>query len=84
MHVAYTYMATTTISLTEDAYENLKALKREGESFSDVVLRLTGGQRDKMKGFGAWADTDLREEVAKYREEFDRDFEERQDALSGR
>lgn len=84
MYVAYMYMATTTISLTEDAYENLKALKREGESFSDVVLRLTGGQRDKMKGFGAWADADLREAVEGFREEFDRDFEERQDALSGR
>lgn len=34
-------MATKTISLSEDAYERLKALKREGESFSDVVRRLT-------------------------------------------
>jgi predicted CopG family antitoxin len=36
-------MATKTISLSEDAYERLKAMKRENESFSDVVRRLTRG-----------------------------------------
>jgi predicted CopG family antitoxin len=36
-------MATKTISLAEDAYDRLKALKHEGESFSDVVRRLTAG-----------------------------------------
>lgn len=36
-------MATKTISLSEDAYERLKGMKREGESFSDVVRRLTAG-----------------------------------------
>jgi predicted CopG family antitoxin len=35
-------MGTKTISLAEDAYEKLKRHKREGESFSDVVRRLTG------------------------------------------
>lgn len=35
-------MGTKTISLADDAYEKLKAHKREGESFSDVVRRLTG------------------------------------------
>lgn len=36
-------MSTKTISLSEDAYERLKAEKQEGESFSDVVRRLTPG-----------------------------------------
>ena len=36
-------MGTKTISLADDAYERLKAEKREGESFSDVVRRLTSG-----------------------------------------
>jgi predicted CopG family antitoxin len=35
----YTYMATITITITDDAYKALKAEKREGESFSDVILR---------------------------------------------
>lgn len=34
-------MGTTTISLKDEAYEQLKAEKQEGESFSDVILRLT-------------------------------------------
>lgn len=34
-------MATRTISLAEDAYEALLAMKRPGESFSDIVRRLT-------------------------------------------
>ena len=38
-------MATKTISLSEDAYDRLRAMKREGESFSDVVRRLTRGVR---------------------------------------
>ncbi|WP_178916384.1 antitoxin VapB family protein [Natronomonas gomsonensis] len=36
-------MGTKTISLADDAYEKLRAHKREGESFSDVVRRLAGG-----------------------------------------
>lgn len=32
-------MATTTITITDAAYKALKAEKKEGESFSDVILR---------------------------------------------
>lgn len=34
-------MGTTTISLTDEAHDRLEDAKQEGESFSDVVLRLT-------------------------------------------
>lgn len=37
MHVC---MSTKTITLAEDAYDRLLALKRERDSFSDVVRRL--------------------------------------------
>jgi len=77
-------MATKTISLTEEAYQRLREMKRDEESFTDVVLRVTGSDRDVMKGFGSWADTDLREAVEAAQEEFDEDFERRQDELFGR
>ncbi|NOJ28242.1 MAG: hypothetical protein DA330_09560 [Nitrososphaera sp.] len=35
-------MGTTTISLSDEAYRILKAQKREGESFSDLILRKFG------------------------------------------
>ncbi len=35
-------MTTKTISLDEEAYERLKARKKEGESFSETVKRLAG------------------------------------------
>jgi predicted CopG family antitoxin len=35
-------VATKTINLTEGSYSRLAALKREGESFSEVVDRITG------------------------------------------
>lgn len=42
VHALYSYMGTTTISLNNEAYRVLKAQKREGESFSDLVLRKFG------------------------------------------
>ena len=72
-------MARKTISLSEEAYQRLQALKRDDESFTDVVLRITDSEQDVMKGFGSWADTDLREEVEAARDEFNEDFETRRD-----
>ena len=44
MYTEYTYlypMTSRTISISEDAYRALLASKRPGESFTDVVRRLT-------------------------------------------
>jgi predicted CopG family antitoxin len=76
-------MATKTITITEDAYERLRAMKREDESFTELLLRLTGDEEDVMEGFGAWEGTGLRGAVDEAHEELDDDFENRQDALSG-
>lgn len=37
-------MASRTVSLSEDAYQRLARLRRPGESFSDVVRRITPGR----------------------------------------
>jgi predicted CopG family antitoxin len=52
---------TKIISLSQKAYETLKKLKRNGESFSDVIARLTReGERKPLLAFaGKWTGDDL-------------------------
>ena len=54
---------TKTISVTDDAYEALTREKRDGESFTDVIIRLT--KRARLSDFaGIWKDipeSDLKE-----------------------
>ncbi|MEY7850467.1 antitoxin VapB family protein [Natrarchaeobius sp. A-rgal3] len=75
-------MGTKTITVTEEAYDRLKEHKREGESFTETILRITGENRNVMKGFGSWENTGLRDEVESYRKEYTRDLEERANELS--
>ena len=42
-------MATKTVTVTEEAYNRLARLKKENESFSDVINRVTG--RVKLSDF---------------------------------
>lgn len=73
-------MATKTITVTEEAWERLKEYKRGDESFTDTILRLTGSDRDIMKGFGSMSDVEgFREAVEETRDELDEDFRERQE-----
>ena len=52
-------MGTKTIGLDDEAYERLSAEKREGESFSDVVKRVTEAVRtDWRRGFGKYEGAD--------------------------
>lgn len=50
-------MGSKTIMVTEEAYNRLKAAKREDESFSEVLKRLLSERKPKLSDFaGAWKD----------------------------
>ncbi len=63
-------MSTKTLTITEDAYERLHALKEETESFSEVIRRLTSKVR-LMDFAGILSDEETRkvkERISKTRE----------------
>ena len=62
-------MSGTTIRLSEEAKARLTLLKREGESYEDVIMRLT--ETDKWAGFGVLGETDTEtsEAMARLRDE---------------
>lgn len=76
MHVHALYaMGTTTISLSDEAYRALRAQKKEGESFSDLILRKFG--RGNPSGILAYLkerdpNPDLAERVEKSSEQLGR------------
>lgn len=61
-------MSDTSIRVSEAAKARLDLFKREGESYEEVIMRLT--ERDEWAGFGALADTegDTREGMRAMRE----------------
>lgn len=67
-------MATKTISITEDAYHRLARLKEEGESFSDVIQRLSGGA--DLQRYAGTISTDLGTELRAASSEFRDRFED--------
>ncbi len=78
-------MTTKTITVTEDAYESLKGLKKEGESFSDVLLRV-GDKKCTVNSFFGLLSGDIvevRENIKKWRGEFSKDAEKRHQLLFG-
>lgn len=50
----YTYMATKTISILEEAYKALLREKGKKESFSRVILRLTSRRSRISDSLGKW------------------------------
>lgn len=57
-------MATKTINIRESAYNALKAQKRSAESFSDVILRVTGSEETTISDYLRTLDPAVREEIA--------------------
>ena len=57
-------MATKTINIRESAYNALKAHKRSAESFSDVILRVTGSEETTICDYLRTLDPAVREEIA--------------------
>jgi predicted CopG family antitoxin len=62
-------MSDTSIRVSHEAKRRLDLYKREGESYEDVILRLTG--RDRWAGFGVLSETekDTRAGLAEMREQ---------------
>lgn len=54
----YVFTMTRCITLSDDAYNNLKALKTDNESFSEVVRRITTKKKSEelLKLAGIWKD----------------------------
>lgn len=48
MHI---YIMTRVISLSDNAYHELEKLKKNGESFSDIVLELTKKEKKPLSYF---------------------------------
>ena len=63
MHMHIVFGMTKVISLSEKAYETLKSLKKPGESFSDVVIRVGGKEKKKsiLEFAGTWKGDDIDE-----------------------
>jgi predicted CopG family antitoxin len=79
-------MATKTITVTKKAYLALKNIKEDGESFSDVLLRLGKKNLTANDFFGLLKGGNVeeaRERLKKWRGEFSKDAEKRHENLFG-
>lgn len=69
-------MSTDVIRISDEAKARLEARKRDGESFTDVVLRLTDRDDDVSRFIGKYDDVDLAAGVEAVKDRADRDFRE--------
>ena len=69
MHIDFSM--TKVISLSNEAYETLKESKKPGESFSDVVLRITKKKKRKslLEFSGKWVGGDIDEVFARVKKD---------------
>lgn len=67
-------MTTKSLTVTEEAYERLKAHKRADESFSDLLDRVTDREADFEAGVGALAEVDFDGAPAELDDRFEEAF----------
>jgi predicted CopG family antitoxin len=66
---------TRTLTIKEEAYQALKSIKKENESFTDVILRLTSGKGDLNRLLEAMKNKEFHSpELAKNVEQASREF----------
>jgi predicted CopG family antitoxin len=68
-------MPTRSLTVKEEAYQALKAMKKENESFTDVILRLTSQKGNARRLLEAMKNEEFRSpELADKVEEASREF----------
>ena len=78
---AYAYSMTKVISLSNEAYSKIKAIKKPGESFSDIVIKLVNKTKKKplIEFFGKWPGPESEiENIKKTLEEGRKNFKTRE------
>jgi predicted CopG family antitoxin len=77
-------MGTKTITVTEEAYNAIKGIKSEKESFSHLLIRLGKEKSITDKYFGILKGdvNDARKNLKKVRVELSKDFKERENVFS--
>lgn len=81
-------MVIKSLTITEDAYDALKAMKRGDESFSDTVIRITRNRAlvvERMFGALKMSEKEADElvkNIKKRREESDREYRKRRERLN--
>lgn len=75
-----------TITITEDAYNNLKKMKLEKESFSDVINRINSPKKDITSIIGIMKGKmdieEAKKKIKEFKEEFTKDTEKRKNVLA--
>lgn len=79
MYVYYIAVPTRTLTIKEEAYQALKSEKKEGESFTDVILRLTSKKGSahrllEMMETGEFHSPELADKVEQASKEFRKNF----------
>ena len=78
---AYAYSMTKVISLSNEAYARMKAIKNPGESFSDIVIKLLNKAKKRpLSDFlGKWSGSETEiENIKKAIEEGRKNFKTRE------